>query len=537
MTILEDTKKELIESIKSRVENKIIEKNNADLLIKLINNSDTSSEAISIAELGTTYRRTGFHFDKRLERNSSDNIKYFKLNKKLSFTNKDGSVNSLIIGDNYDALNNLQITKCNEIDVIYIDPPYGKDSMGEFADTNYDNDITRDNLLSMLYPRLIIAKKLLKETGVILCSIDDRNQAYLKCMMDEIFDEYNFIGSFIVNAAPNGRDYGAMAKQHEFCLAYAKSINDVWFSMIPDEEKSFKYEDEKGGYNIHPLYNSNVAFTPENRPNLYYPFYVNPNSENEGFYEISLDKKPKWVEVYPPKSVKDSVQFVWRWGKEKSKNNLNKEIVGYKVGDEFRIVEKMRHSEKIIRSLLLDSKYATRRGTAELDEIFKEKIFSYPKPKELIKIFVQSYCPDDGIVLDFFAGSGTTGQAVLELNAENKESHRSFILATNNEKSDTTPNGLAYDVTAKRLKRVMTGKCYDGTNDFGWIKENKPLGGSLNVYDICKVANFEQTKGKTPFDVIDETCYDLPKFTTVKEKIKWICENFEITQKELGSSK
>lgn len=194
---LEINKQSLIDEINLRVDDKILERSNADLLIKLINQAETLTEAISIAELGTTYKRTGFHFDKRLEK-IGNTIKYFKKNEKLSFSDGSGDVpNKLIIGDNYDALLNLLVEYKGRIDVIYIDPPYGKDSMGEFAQTNYDNALTRDNLLSMLYPRLLIAKQLLFTSGAIFCSIDDRNYAYVKCLFDEIFEEKNFIGTLI----------------------------------------------------------------------------------------------------------------------------------------------------------------------------------------------------------------------------------------------------------------------------------------------------------------------------------------------------
>lgn len=99
----------------------------------------------------------------------------------------------MIIGDNYDALLNLSISYRGKVDVIYIDPPYGKDDMGYFAETNYENAITRDNLLSMLYPRLLLAKQLLTDKGVIFVSIDERNHAYVKALMDEIFEERNFL--------------------------------------------------------------------------------------------------------------------------------------------------------------------------------------------------------------------------------------------------------------------------------------------------------------------------------------------------------
>ena len=149
---MQNIKQSLIEEINKRVQDKILEPANAELLKKLINNAESSEEAINIAALGTTYKRTGLHFDKRLEK-MTDSIKYFKKNEELSFRTEDAKpVNKLIIGDNYQALQNLLIQYKGQIDVIYIDPPYGKDSMGEFAKTNYTNAITRDNLLSIAVP-------------------------------------------------------------------------------------------------------------------------------------------------------------------------------------------------------------------------------------------------------------------------------------------------------------------------------------------------------------------------------------------------
>jgi adenine-specific DNA-methyltransferase len=170
-----------------------------------------------------------------------------------------------------------------------------------------------------------------------------------------------------------------------------------------------------------------VAFTNKNRPNLYYPFYVYPNEKEGDFYKIGLIKKDNAIEVFPPKSVKDSVQFVWRWGKDKALKNLNTEIIGYKVNDEYRIVQKMRNSEKLIRSLLLDKKYSSRRGTAEVESIFKNKLFSFPKPTSLILSLLQAGSNQDCLVLDFFSGSATTAHAVMQLNAEDG-GNRKFIM-------------------------------------------------------------------------------------------------------------
>ena len=244
------------------------------------------------------------------------------------------------------------------------------------------------------------------------------------------FGEENFIGSFCVRSTPNARDYGHIGKMHEYCLFYSKDIDKAETFLLPDELKTFKYSDEISDFNIHPLYNSNESFHIDNRPNLYYPFYLNPGSidEKTGFCDIYLDNKDGYVEIYPPKSVKNQVQFVWRWGKDKSLENLNKEIIGYKTSDnEYRIVQKMRTSSKVIRSILDSKKVSSRRGTAEVEELFKAKLFSFPKPTELIRTFIECSTNEDDILMDFFAGSGTTAHSsLIQSNMDNI--NRKFIL-------------------------------------------------------------------------------------------------------------
>jgi adenine-specific DNA-methyltransferase len=523
---IKKVKDDLIVETDKRIADKIIEKTNADLLKKLIEQAETINEAIMIAELGTTYKRTGFHFDKRLEK-MTDTIKYFKKNEKLSFIqDKKALTHKLIIGDNYDALRSLLIEYHGKIDVIYIDPPYGKDSMGEFAKTNYENAITRDNLLSMLYPRLVLARQLLSDHGVIFCSIDDKNQAYVKGLFDEVFGESNFVGTSIVVNNRGGRDYGGIARQHEYLLIFSKDINHYELNLIEEENKKFQYADKQSGFNLMELRNRNIKFNDKNRPNLFYPFYINPNKTDEnGLLEISLEKKDDFVEVLPAKS--QGVQTVWRWGKEeKARQNLNKEIFGKaNQNGGYMIVQKYRKTTKMQRSIWDDKEFVNERGTEAVKEILGDSIFDYPKSVFLVKRILELGTDEYSIVLDFFAGSGTTGQAVLELNKQDS-GKRQFILATANEITETTPNGIVHDVTSKRLKRVMTGECYDGTKDFKWSEENEPLGDNLDVYDIATVAPYSDE----PFTQIDETLYGQEKLG-VKEKIKWVCENFEGTQK------
>lgn len=266
---LEQRKQELFGELDRRVEDKIIERSNADLIKKLIDNADSLTEAITIAELGTTYKRTGLHFDKRLEK-SENTIKYFKKNEELSFANTDNkNSNKLIIGDNYDSLLNLLIQYRGLIDVIYIDPPYGKDNMGEFAKTNYENALTRDNLLSMMYPRLLLAKELLSSDGVVFCSIDDRNQAYIKCLFDEVFGESSFLFCIPRITKKGGKTTNTIQKNNDYVLAYTFS-RDIIFNQLEKDMSSFDLEDqyveERGKHKITQTldYNS-LSYSPSLR--------------------------------------------------------------------------------------------------------------------------------------------------------------------------------------------------------------------------------------------------------------------------------
>ena len=363
--------------------------------------------------------------------------------------------------------------------MIYIDPPYntGKDFVypDDFTNSieNYKNitgqlDAEGKNIssnsetsgryhtdwLNMMYPRLRLARNLLTEDGVIFISIDDNEVDNLKKVCNEVFGEDNLLGTFIINSTPNARDYGHIGKMHEFALFYGKNSQETFTNMLPDEDKTFKYNDDIGGFNIHPLYNSNVAFNNKNRPNLFYPFYVNPQKKSDGFHEIGLEKKAGWIEVYPPLSVKDGVQFVWRWGKEKALKYMNQEIIGYEVdSSEFRIVQKMRHSEKIIRSLLTDTCYSSRRGTAEVEAILGEKIFSFPKPQALLNDFVKAGTTENSIVLDFFSGSSTTAHTVMQLNAEDG-GKRKFIMVQLPEKVDNATYKNICEIGKERIRRA-----------------------------------------------------------------------------------
>lgn len=508
------TREGLIAELDRRVEDKILEPTNADLLKKLITNADNDNEAMMIAELGTTYKRTGLHFDKRLEKMTSD-IRYFKKNESLSFHTDDSKpTHKLIIGDNYEALQNLLIQYKGNVDVIYIDPPYGKDSMGEFAKTNYQNAITRDNLLSMLYPRLLLAKQLLSENGVIFCSIDDKNQAYVKCLFDEIFGESNFVANFIWKSRQNkdNRNVTGVSIDHEYVVCYSKKSGErkIKGAERKIEQYSNPDNDSRG---LWVSANMVGLASEEARPNLHYDL-INPQTQiNYGCPKMGWRYDRKTMN----KLIKEK-RIIWPSsanGRPRKKSFLAEISSGLPGFSSF-----------------IGSKVFTSDGTEQLGQIFPQRVFGFPKPIQVVEELLSQTTSENSIILDFFAGSGTTGHAVLALNEECEEGcQRQFILCQINEKTAENPNGIAYDVTSKRLKRIMTGECYDETNDFPWIKEHEPYGGNLDVYEMSSVANFEATKGKAPFDVIDETLYGKEKFKTLREKIEWVCSNFNNAQK------
>lgn len=519
---LAQVKSDILAELKMRVEDRILEPNNYEVLCKLINKADSISEAQAIAALGTTYKKTGFHFDTRLE-NLSNDIHFLAKDKALSFENdKNAITHKLIIGDNYHALLNLLITYREKIKVIYIDPPYGKDDLGEFAKTNYENAITRDNLLSMLKPRLQIAKMLLKDDGVIFCSIDDRNQAYVKCLFDDIFGEGNFVADFIrktkstTNDAKTGVNY-----QHEFLLCYAKNKDEV--NLLGGQKDLSGYKN------------------PDNDPNGEW-ISTDPSAKSgkaeTGYFAVKNPYTGK--EDYPPEG-----RF-WLF----SQNTIQKHI------DEGRICFKKEHKDDergfiykrylkdlktnltTFDSLCFDSnEFMNQNATKELKELDMVENFAYPKGVNFIQKILQHATNDNhDIVLDFFAGSGTTAHAVMELNRADN-GNRECILVTNNEITELNPNGIAVDVTAKRLKRIMSGECYDGSKNFKWREKNEPYKDNLEVFRIEKVSKYAQESDKSVLEVIDESAYGLIEFDSIHEKAKWIAKNFDITLKELENDK
>ncbi|SJZ90385.1 adenine-specific DNA-methyltransferase [Garciella nitratireducens DSM 15102] len=439
------------------------------------------------------------------------------------------SENIYISGDNLDGLKHLLKSYSRQVKCIYIDPPYNTGTDGfvyndqfnftveelseklsiseeqaqRILDLTKRGSASHSAWLMFMYPRLLLARDLLKDNGVIYISIDDNECHNLKLLCDDVFGEENFVGNFVINSTPNGRDYGHIGKMHEYCLFYVKNNEEAETNMLPDTDKNFKYIDDKGGFNIHPLYNSNEAFHKGNRPNLFYPFYLYLDEPCEdGFFKIGLEERDNSIEIYPPKSLRNNVQFVWRWGKEKARRYMNQEIIGYRTNsDEYRIVQKMRHNEKLIRSILSDTKYSSRRGTAEVEELLGGKIFSFPKPLSLISDLIKVGMNEDDIIVDFFSGSASTAHSVMQLNAEDS-GRRKFIMVQIPEpvlpNSDAEKAGYKTidEIGMERIRRAATEikEDYpDTTVDLGF-KHYTLVEPEQNTLD--KLEKFDPTENK-----------------------------------------
>lgn len=376
------------------LEKGIIEEGNVKFLQKLIDKAEDNTEAIFIKALATRYKRTGFHFDVRLEKTQDEMIKYFEKDEKLSFDNG-GVMHRLIIGDNYPALLNLLITHRNKIKVIYMDPPYSKDTMGKYAQTNYDNAITRDNLLSMLFTRLSLAKELLREDGVIFCSIDDRNQAYVKGLFDEVFGEGNFIFCASRLMKKGGKSTATIAKNHDYIICYAKDINYMEdFCLDERDSKKFILEDEhideRGRYALtQTLDYGSLQYSK----NMDYPIEISGKTFYAG---TSYDK---FLERQNGKH--GTTDWVWRWSKSAVEWGLENGFIVVKNNRIYtKSYEKCRKKNgkneieflegKAYTTLsFLENENSNDNGKKELDSILAEgnsnAPFKNPKPSTLIK--------------------------------------------------------------------------------------------------------------------------------------------------------
>ena len=379
------------------------------------------------------------------------------------FIDHGGQMNFLLEGDNLAALKLLEKTHRGKIKMIYIDPPYNTANK-DFAydDTRVDltDTFRHSKWLSFMRERLRIARNLLRDDGILFISIDDNEQSDLKLLCDEIFKEENFFSQVIIQSNKRGQTYKQIAKTHEYLLIYTRSP-EAEFNEIDktDDDNDLNLLDKIGAYNVRELRNRNPKFGKHNRPNLFYPIYVNPSIvDKDGFFSISLAYTTDYcVEVYPFNST--GGESCWRWSTKLLSENINSNtqfsnvVARAKRDGTFNIYEKYRKTTYKAKSIWLETDVITEKGTVELGELGLSERFPFPKPLFLLKKCLQIGTNSNDIILDFFAGSGTTGHAVMKLNAEDGGTRR-FILCTNNE------NGICRDVTYERIRRVIDKEDY-----------------------------------------------------------------------------
>ena len=397
----------------------------------------------------------------------------------------DTTENLYIEGDNLEVLKLLQESYLGKVKMIYIDPPYNtgndfiyaddfkmeseewKVESGEWSeegDRLFKNTDTNGRFhsdwCSMIYSRLLLARNLLTDDGVIFISIDDNEVDNLRKICDELFGNTNFIAFLTVIVKTEGRRYGGFAKTHEQVIVYGKNVEQVKLNEIEVEGKKFQFSDENGGFNVQDLRNQNArAFNSTNRPNLRYPFYVDTeDKDNNGFCKVYLKKKEGLTEVYP--ITVNGFDSVWRWGKkEKASEHLSELAARIGTDGIIRIYQKMRKLTEEPKTVLINKEYISIKGTREIQNILGIGIFDFPKPLNLIKLFESIATSENSIILDFFSGSATTAHAVMQLNAEDG-GHRKFIMVqlpeTCDEKSEAYKAGYKNicEIGKERIRRA-----------------------------------------------------------------------------------
>ena len=360
---------------------------------------------------------------------------------------KDAPNHILIEGDNLEALATLAYTHEGKIDVIYIDPPYNtgnKDFIYNDSYVDKEDSYRHSKWLSFMNRRLKIAKKLLSDRGIIFISIDDNEQAQLKLLCDEVFGNKNFVADLIWSNQEGGgsSDSKLFRIKHEHIIVFSKDISqlDIKGVDITNEDR-YKEEDEyskvRGKYYLQKLGMGSIQYSES----LNYPIIA-----------------PDGSEIYPSDN-NNGKKACWRWSKEKLNWGIENGFIVIKKSKNIWTVYTKQYlncdnnGEIIIRTqrpLGIIDKFSSTQAAKFLESIGLSKLFNYSKPTDLIKYLIDRFVDFNPIILDFFAGSGTTLHATMQLNAEDG-GHRQCILVANNE------NNICEEVTYERNRRVIQG--------------------------------------------------------------------------------
>ena len=468
--------------------------NKQDLISKIKQlDGVTQDERSYLINLVNTKKKYGLVWEDKpedVEEQLRDNLPVLKEVKDKAIINGEDNPNHILIeGDNLQALTALTFTHEGKIDVIYIDPPYNTGNKDfkyhdafkdepEFIDK--EHPFRHSTWLSFMNKRLIIAKRLLSDNGVIFISIDDNEIAQLRLLCEEIFTASNYIAELptIMNLKGN-QDQFAFAGTHEYTIVFAKNkakFSPSAFNYDVDELEEWD-EDDMGMYKKGaPMRATGTEANREDRPLMFYPIII--DKEDNAFtitkeeHSFIYDAKKRsfddnhleelinkytdlGYEVVLP--VVDNNQYGrWRWGyNDNTINRLSYDVIVSRTKNGISLYKKQRPElgdlpTKKPKSIFYKPEYSSGNGTSQLKDIFKDKRFNNPKPLDLIKDFLVIGSNKNSLILDFFAGSGTTLHATMALNEED-EGKRQCILVTNNE------NNICEDVTYERNKRVIEG--------------------------------------------------------------------------------
>ena len=481
--------------------------------------------------------------------------------------------NILIEGDNYHALTVLNYTHQGKIDVIYIDPPYNTGNQDfKYNDKFVDREdgFRHSKWLNFMEKRLNLAKELLKETGVIFISIDDNEQAQLKMLCDKVFGEKNFIASVPRRTKSAGKTTDTFSLNHDYVLIYSKNNQIVKFKAIPIDDKAYKFKDEhyadRGNYALSQTldydslsYSGSLDFELKLNGGTFYP---------------GGDKAKFLIRKGGQHRASD---WTWRWSKELVDfGNKNGFIVIKKgKGGQPRIytktyfkvaIEKINGTYNIVpidraKNLstldLMESIYSNDIAKKDIRVVFGALAeFAYPKPIELIKYLINSIHRHINLIaLDFFAGSGTTGHAVLELNKEDG-GNRKFILCTNNEVNgiekelkekglsdkEIQEHGICRKITYPRLEKVIKGYKKNGNGE-----KVEGLGGNLQYFRTALVKKTSAVNTKiditskcTEMLCVKENIFNLEKeaedykIFSSNKKDKFLCIYYNFMEKSFA---
>ena len=444
--------------------------------------------------------------------------------------NWDDTENLYIEGDNLEVLKLLQESYLGKVKMIYIDPPYNTGNDFIYADDfmrsqdeenrqmgMYDEDENRlfknndsngrfhSDWCSMMYSRLMLARNLLTDDGVIFISIDDNEVFNLKEICDEVFGSGNFVAQLAVQLNPRGRNLDRyVAKTHESVLIYVRNyLNTTSILGVEKEGKmvdEYNKSDARGAYRLIGLRNRNQAFNPTTRPNLYYPLYVDPHTKTVSTVRTDIFTD----EVFP--DTPDGIKTCWTWMKKKVEDEKNL-ITAERTGNEWRIYRKDyliaedgSTATTLVKSLWTENTINNDYGKKAIKDLFGSNIMSFPKPPELIKRMTAIGTHRDSIVLDFFSGSATTAHAVMQLNAEDG-GHRKFIMVQLpepcDEKSEAYKAGYKTicDIGKERIRRAGD-KLYQTLKTGG--KDYQHIAKNINT---APRKTFASDDGQTSFEV------------------------------------